>query len=91
MLFTCSCSGLNDPSYPPFSIKLGTKDNQYWFFMKGRDYLVFNQGSNTCKVLFQQVPQGWEYVWYLGTPFLRAYYSIYDIINKRIGLVGIAE
>ena len=27
----------------------------------------------------------------MGDPFLRAYYSIYDLDNKRIGLVGIAE
>jgi hypothetical protein len=27
----------------------------------------------------------------MGDPFLRAYYSIYDLENKRIGLVGIAE
>jgi hypothetical protein len=27
----------------------------------------------------------------MGDPFLRAYYSIYDLENKRIGLFGIAE
>jgi len=27
----------------------------------------------------------------MGDPFLRAYYSIYDLENKKIGLVGIAE
>lgn len=29
--------------------------------------------------------------WLLGDPFLRAYYSIYDMDNNRIGLVGVAE
>ena len=27
----------------------------------------------------------------MGDPFLRTYYTIYDLENKRIGLVGIAE
>lgn len=27
----------------------------------------------------------------MGDPFLRTYYSIYDLENNRIGLVGIAE
>ena len=30
-------------------------------------------------------------MWLLGDPFLRAYYSIYDMESKRIGLVGVAE
>ena len=27
----------------------------------------------------------------MGDPFLRAYYTIYDLDNKRIGLVGVAD
>ena len=27
----------------------------------------------------------------LGVPFLRAYYSIYDMENNKLGLVGVAE
>ena len=27
----------------------------------------------------------------MGDPFLRTYYSIYDMDNKKLGLVGIAE
>ena len=30
-------------------------------------------------------------MWLLGDNFLRAYYSIYDMDNNRIGLVGDAE
>jgi hypothetical protein len=30
-------------------------------------------------------------MWLMGDPFLRAYYSIYDLEEKKIGLVGIAE
>jgi len=30
-------------------------------------------------------------MWLMGDPFLRAYYSIYDMDNKQIGMVGIAD
>ena len=30
-------------------------------------------------------------MWVMGDPFLRAYYSIYDMQDKRIGLVGVAK
>jgi hypothetical protein len=30
-------------------------------------------------------------LWIMGDPFLRAYYSIYDMENLKIGLVGIAQ
>lgn len=29
-------------------------------------------------------------LWVMGDPFLRAYYSIYDMENKKIGMVGVA-
>ena len=29
--------------------------------------------------------------WIMGDPFLRAYYSIYDLDELKIGLVGVAE
>lgn len=29
-------------------------------------------------------------MWLMGDPFLRKYYSIYDMEAKRIGLVGVA-
>lgn len=29
--------------------------------------------------------------WVMGDSFLRAYYSIYDMENKRVGLVGVAD
>ena len=30
-------------------------------------------------------------MWLLGDPFLRAYYSIYDLETSKVGLVGVAE
>lgn len=30
-------------------------------------------------------------MWIMGDPFLRAYYSIYDMDSKRVGLVGVGS
>jgi hypothetical protein len=30
-------------------------------------------------------------IWLMGDPFLRAYYSVYDMENKKIGFVGVAD
>ena len=30
-------------------------------------------------------------MWILGDPFLRAYYAIYDLEKRRVGMVGVAE
>lgn len=46
-----------------------------------------------CYVLLKQSPDrpGRKQRWILGNTFLRAYDSIHDIQNRRIGLVGPAE
>jgi hypothetical protein len=40
----------------------------------------------------QEEPNGSSFsnMWLMGDPFLRKYYSIYDMDAKRIGLVGVA-
>ena len=30
-------------------------------------------------------------IWLMGDPFLRKYYSIYDMDEKRVGFVGVAH
>lgn len=62
--------------------------------MHGRDYLMKHHITSAykCSIL---VKEEWGQVthsnWLLGDPFLRAYYSIYDMEEGKIGLVGIAE
>jgi len=59
--------------------------------MKGIDYMIYQKYSKTCIILVQPELAQARSIWLMGDPFLRAYYSIYDLENKRIGLVGIAE
>ena len=59
--------------------------------MEGRDYLLYNKFHRACAVLLKEELGATENMWLLGDPFLRAYYSIYDMEERRIGLVGVAE
>jgi len=44
---------------------------------------------NKCRVLIlPEVTGVTDHVWLLGMPFLRGYYSIYDLDNKKLGFAG---
>ena len=51
-------------------------------------------GEYKCSILIKEDTvkprKGQEGQWMMGDPFLRAYYSIYDMDKARIGLVGVA-
>lgn len=34
-LYVCSCSSNRDASFPTISIQVGSKKDQYWFYLKG--------------------------------------------------------
>ena len=70
---------------------MGSPKSQHWFYLKGRDYLSFSRSKRKCAVLIKPELKGTGAIWIMGDPFLRAYYSIYDMENRSIGLVGIAE
>lgn len=70
---------------------MGSREQQHWFFLKNRDYLTFSQNRKVCALLLKPENIKTINMWILGDPFLRAYYSIYDLDEQKIGLVGIAE
>ena len=72
---------------------VGSAKSQHWFYMKGMDYMSYSQYTRKCTILVKPEIQNnkTQSVWLMGDPFLRTYYSIYDMENNRIGLVGIAE
>jgi len=47
------------------------------------------EGDFKCSILVHELVGEAKYArWLMGDPFLRAYYSIYDMEYNRIGLVG---
>ena len=52
---------------------------------------MFDQIRQKCMVLVQSETQLQAQMWVMGDPFLRAYYSIYDMDAMRVGLVGVAK
>lgn len=60
----------------------------HWYFMRGQDYLTLN-GQNECMMLVYEELASLEgnYSILMGDPFLRNYYSIYDMSNMRVGLI----
>ena len=85
--YYCECQGASDDSFPTLALK----SNGITLNFKPQDYLVFEQFSTnekSCMISFQEESRGKTSFWLLGDSFHRAFYTIYDGNNKRIGLVG---
>ena len=86
--YYCQCIGADDTSFPTLKMYSG----DFVFNFKPQDYLVYEQidvnAQATCMISFQEELRENTRFWLLGDSFLRAFYTIYDGENRRIGLVG---
>lgn len=87
------------PFLPEYKVDCDKMDNlpditfdlgNHHFTLTGSDYILLqvSQGKKVCLVGIMpfEMPKGREPLWILGDVFLRKYYSIFDIDNKRVGL-----
>ena len=84
----CDCSGADDETFPTISLH----SSSFVLNFHPRDYLIYelvalNQPKQ-CLVTFMEEERFSTSFWLLGDSFLRAFYTIYDATNKRIGVVG---
>ena len=79
--------------YPTLSMHVGQSSLQHWFYLDARDYFIYDRYYKACLLTILEEPNGSAFsdMWLMGDPFLRKYYSIYDMEEKRIGLVGVAN
>jgi hypothetical protein len=93
-LYYCPCDKLDNrlELYPKLSIHIGEASLQHWFYLEARDYFIYDRYYRKCLLTIMEEPNGSSFndMWLMGDPFLRKYYSIYDMDAKRIGLVGVA-
>jgi len=72
---TCDCNAIS--SYPDITFQLGGSS-----FSLGPEDYMYQEGSS-CILL---IDGSTEEEWILGDSFLRKYYSVYDMEQRRVGL-----
>ena len=72
-------------------MQIGSGRERHWFYLAGRDYLKYLPYLDACRILILPEVAVTTDMWLLGDPFLRAYYSVYDLDSMEVGLAGVAE
>lgn len=80
----CTCGSIEQlDSFPNLTFRFVDVNNSNAnFTLRPQDYVIWQ--NQTCTLQIVGTP-GYD-MWLLGAPFLRAYYSFWDLTNKQIGL-----
>lgn len=78
--YTIDCSAV--PNLPDLSITLGGVT----FTLTGAQYTLNVEGMCLLAMTGIDIPAPAGPLWIMGDPFLRTYYGVFDVVNKRVGL-----
>ncbi|KAK6016894.1 eukaryotic aspartyl protease [Ostertagia ostertagi] len=80
-IYSVDCKNITQ--LPPITFNIACRS----FVMQGPDYVV-KAGADMCVLGFAAVdfPSKYGFSWILGDVFLRNFYSVFDVGNKRVGL-----
>jgi len=79
-IMICPCSGTSDIRYPDVNLILGGQE----YSIPPSQYLI-PVGKGMCELGIMGIPDKMN-LWILGDVFLKTYYTIFDVDNKRIGI-----
>jgi len=82
----CVCSEATySEGFPAVEMDLGG----FKFSFGPEHYLMWDARQKACLVTFQEEKRK-VYFWLMGDPFLRAFFSLYDVENRRLGLLNMS-
>ena len=91
----CVCSSRSDTDWPTISMLIGDNVSKFWVYLDGQDYVLYHSHrySYRCSIMIMDDTTSTKDKanWRMGAPFLRAYYSVYDLENRRLGLLKVPE
>ena len=83
----CRCETEKDQGWPTVSVYVGDDTSKFWLYLHGKDYLIKHdhRPDYKCSIMIIE-DSGYfnnlnPYI-LMGDPFLRAYYTVYDIENR---------
>ena len=76
--YSCECESNDEAGWPVIHFNIGPNFASNWVYLKGEDYLMYNDFYKRCSL---RITPGYafEETWLIGVPFLQAYYIIHDM------------
>jgi len=92
----CECESENDLGWPTIAMYVGDEQSRFWLYLHGRDYLIKHEHrvDYKCSIMIIEDAGYFRRLnpnWLMGDPFLRAYYTVYDLENRKMGLLRVPE
>ena len=89
----CACDSIEDKAFPDITIWIGDADNEVKLVLESKYYLQYHEGGGNCRMLVrseQKTEPNFTNVMIMGEPFLKAFYSVYNIAEEKFGMIRIA-